>query len=160
MAEDLSRFVTLDASGTPKPRPGVMALPPMRRNETSGDAPAEDRGETTSGKPRTPKRKTADRFATLNAFVDSSLAGLSRVELGAWLVLYRDTRNGTACSGQADIARRLGVSDRAVKTAVGKLLRCGLLTLVYRGGLNRGPSRYRVEPIGKARLPNKGTGPP
>lgn len=99
---------------------------------------------TTQRKPKA-KRNAGDRFGVLNGFVDCSLAGLSRSELATWLVLYRDTRNGTAATSQADIARRAGLSVRAVKTAVRRLKKRGLLTVVFTGGLNRGPSRYRVE---------------
>ena len=66
-----------------------------------------------------PKRKTADRFAVLNAFVDTTLAELSRSERAVWFVLYRDTRNGTVRPSQANIARRAGMSLRSV----GKLSR-------------------------------------
>ncbi len=72
------------------------------------------------------------------------MAELSRAELITWLILYRDTRNGTAATAQADIARRGGMDVRTVKRAIARLQRRGLLTIVYRGGLNRGPSRYRV----------------
>jgi hypothetical protein len=108
---------------------------------------------STNGKPsaktKAKQTVTMDRFGTLNAFVDCSMAGLSRSELATWLVLYRDTRNGTACTSQADIARRAGLSVRAVKNAVRKLRASGLLVVVFSGGLNRGPSRYRVEPLQK-----------
>ncbi len=72
---------------------------------------------------------------------------LSRAEALAWLVLYRDTRNGTARTSAADVARRIGASRRTVIGAIGRLRKRGLLTLVYRGGLNRGPSIYRVHPL-------------
>ena len=103
-------------------------------------------------------RKTAaNRFAVLNEFVDCSLAGLSKVELMVWLVLYRDTRNGTARTSQADIARRGGVSVRAVQYATSRMERRGLLRCVYRGGLNRGPNRWRVLPAAsKPRARNAG----
>jgi len=65
-----------------------------------------------------PKRKTADRFAVLNAFVDTTLAELSRSEIAVWFVLYRDTRNGTVRTSQANIARRAGMSVRSVGKAI------------------------------------------
>ncbi len=98
---------------------------------------------------RKPKKSglTADRFAVLNGFVDCSLAGLSRSELATWLILYRDTRNGTVATSQGEIARRAGLSVRAVGKAVRRLIAAGLLVVVFQGGLNRGPSRLRVEPL-------------
>ncbi len=105
----------------------------------------------TSGKPKDkPDHKaTANRFGVLNEFVDCSLAGLSKTELLVWFTLYRDTRNGTARTSQTDLARRGGVSVRAVQYATSRLEKRGLLRCVFRGGLNRGPSRWRVLPTGK-----------
>lgn len=103
------------------------------------------------------KRLTAERFGVLNAFVDCSLHDLTRVEALTWFVLYRDTRNGTACTSADDIGRRIGCSRRAVTAALGSLRRRGLLVQVYQGGINRGPSRYRVSPLGKSSTPGKRT---
>ena len=60
-------------------------------------------------KPKSRSKATRDRFGVLNGFVDCSMAELSRAELTTWLILYRDTRNGTAATAQADIARRGGI---------------------------------------------------
>lgn len=91
------------------------------------------------------KARAGDRFAVLNTFVDCSLARVLRTDAAVWLVLYRDTqRDGIARTGQADIARRAGVGTRTVIRAVRRLEAKGLLTVVRRGGLNRGPSAYRV----------------
>jgi hypothetical protein len=89
-------------------------------------------------------QKTAGRFADLNAFVDMSMAKLTRAEIAVWMVLYRDTRDGTARTSQGDMARRAGVDDRTVRRAIEGLKKRGLVMVVCKGGLNRGPSRYRV----------------
>jgi hypothetical protein len=90
-------------------------------------------------------RRTGERFATLNAFVDVTAGTLNRAELLAWLILYRDTKaDGLARTSQADLARRAGVNVRTAKRAVLTLCRRGLLTVVFRGNLRRGPSVYRV----------------
>jgi hypothetical protein len=122
--------------------PPGQVLPPM-------DAPPRhaEADENGSAPPKRKGRKTGDRFAVLNGFVDCSMADLSRAELAAWLVLYRDTRNGTARTSAEDIGRRIGTSKRAVLDALASLRKRGLLTRVYRGGLNRGPSVYRVHPL-------------
>ena len=98
---------------------------------------------------KTSKQATADRFGVLNAFVDCSLAGLSKADLITWLCLYRDTRNGFATTAQTDIAKRGGLCVRAVRYAIKNLTKRGLIVRVYKGGINRGPSRYRVEPLNK-----------
>jgi hypothetical protein len=112
--------------------------------------PQQEPNATGTGKTGGEKKKAAgDRFGVLNGFVDCSIPGLSRAELATWFILFRDTRNGTAATSQADIARRAGCSVKSVKNAIKKLANRGLLVVVYRGGLNRGLSRYRVFPQGK-----------
>ena len=68
-----------------------------------------------------PHSKAAGRFGVLNEFVDCSLEGLTRAELVVWLILYRDTRDGTVRTAQADIARRGGICRRAVQKAMRRL---------------------------------------
>ena len=97
-----------------------------------------------------PKRHTrSERFAVLNAFVDFGLADadLTGAETKVWLILFRDTKaEGTARAGQADIARRAGLSVRGVKLALRNLKAKGMVDVVRRGHLNAGPSVYRVHP--------------
>jgi DNA-binding MarR family transcriptional regulator len=91
-----------------------------------------------------PKDKTGERFAVLNAFVDFALSELTRAEIVVWLVLYRDTREGTARTSYDGIAERAGLNRRNVGRAVRRLERRGLVKVVHRGGFRRGVSRYRV----------------
>ena len=93
-------------------------------------------------------RKAGNRFAALNAFVDFTQRELSRAEIAVWFTLYRDTKpDGLARTSQADLARRAGVNVRTAKRAVLTLWRRGLLTVVFRGNLRRGPSIYRVRAL-------------
>lgn len=96
-----------------------------------------------------PRAPAGARFKQLNTFIDFSVADLTRTEIAVWLVLFRDTREGTARTSMRDIARRAGCSVRAVGTAVARLEARGLLKVVHRGGMNRGTSRYRVRPLAK-----------
>lgn len=131
----------MNRNGTPPTLPGCTVLPPL---ETDAER---HNGTSTKAKGPTNRRKTAERFATLNAFVDFTAGTLKRNELLVWLVLYRDCRNGIAATSQADIARRAGTSDRTVRRVIRRLERLGLLKTVYRGGLQRGLSKYRVFPL-------------
>lgn len=133
-------MITTNADGRPI-LSGSSCLPPM------APRPTKENQATSKGK-NEPKRKTADRFKVLNTFVDSTMGRLSRAEIAVWLVLYRDTRNGTVRTSQTNIARRAGVTVRSVKVAIKKLTAAGLLRVVFQGGLNRGPSRYQVDPLG------------
>lgn len=137
--------------------PPPLRLAPSTNGSNGQSATHQTHNEPAKGKPA--RRKTADRFATLNAFVDAGMVRLSRVELATWFVLYRDTRDGTACTSEDSIAGRIGCSKRAVTKAVGRLRRRGLLVQVFKGGINRGPSRYRVLPIPKPpkELGNRGS---
>jgi predicted transcriptional regulator len=118
--------------------PGTSTLPPMNAEHSTGN----QKGVTAKD-----KKPTRDRFGVLNEFVDCSIGGLTKAELAAWLCLYRDTRNGTASTSQADISRRANLSMRSVGKAIKKLTKCGLVAVVFQGGLNRGPSRYRVHSL-------------
>lgn len=112
------------------------------------DEPAAKRPDKAKGK--TAGRRTGERFATLNTFVDFTLAELTRAETAVWLTLYRDTKaDGTARTSQADMGRRAGVNVRTAKRAVLGLCRRGLLTVVFRGNLRRGPSVYRVRAMAR-----------
>ena len=94
------------------------------------------------------KRESRLRFETLNAFVDSGMANLTRAELALWLVLYRDTKRcGTARASLGDIARRAGIDRQTASRAVGRLARRKMLQVLRRGGLNQGPSEYRIFPF-------------
>jgi len=101
------------------------------------------------GVPNPKTRKTSDRFKDLNTFVDFSMAELGRSEIAVWLVLYRDIRDDIAQTGQTDIARRSGISDRTVRRALKKLESKGLVKIVWRGRLGTGPSKYRITPMSK-----------
>ena len=106
---------------------------------------------TASGKPptgrKTSKRESRLRFEILNDFVDTGMAVLSRAELVVWLILYRDTkRDGTARASLTDLARRAGIDRQTASRAVGRLAGRKMLQVIRPGGLNRGPSTYRVFP--------------
>ena len=92
--------------------------PPTHRLPSANEStPARHQGHEGRATGKAGRRKTADRFAVLNAFVDAGMVGLSKVEALTWLVLYRDTRDGTACTNEESIAARIGCSKRAVTTA-------------------------------------------
>lgn len=118
--------------------PGCRVLPPM-------EVDAEPQAATP--KWTATKGKAGDRFAVLNGFVDVTMGTLCRGDIAVWLVLYRDERDGISKTSQADISTRAGLSVRGVKAALRRLRQRGLVKQVFRGGINRGPSRYRVLPL-------------
>lgn len=110
------------------------------------------RAPAPAAKPAPQRRTRSERFAALNAFTDCALADLTGAEAKVWLILFRDTKaaTGTARTGQADLARRAGLSRRGVQVALDTLTAKGLVQLVRRGRLSAGPSTYRVHPTGTA----------
>lgn len=94
-------------------------LPPMDPRPERPHKPTLGKAEEPKGKAG--KRSAGERFRVLNNFVDFTLAELSRAEIAVWLILYRDTRDGTARTGMTDMARRAGCSRWAVVSAVRKL---------------------------------------
>ena len=133
-------------NGQPPRLPGCSVLPPM---EQSRHRPA----STSNGRPNEKPKRTAatsNRFGELNAFVDCSMADLSRAEALTWFVLWRDTKQGgTVRTSSTDIGRRIGVSRRAVTNALAGLRKRGLLRLIHQGGFTGGVSVYHVEPLAK-----------
>lgn len=113
---------------------------PQVREERTAEAARRE-----AAKPK--RRSRSERFAVLNAFVDMGMAGLTGAEVKVWLILFRDTKaNGTARTGQADLARRAGLTIRGVQKVLDKLTTKGMVQVVRRGRLNVGPSVYRVHP--------------
>ena len=114
-----------------RPLSGASMLPPMN--------------ETTST-PKPAKRiRAKGRFGEINAFIDATLADLTRAEAAVWLILWRDCkRTGLAQTSQADLARRGGMTTKAVKQAVRKLKAKGLLRVVRKGNAMIGSSVYRL----------------
>ena len=132
---------------TPPILTGCSVLPPMeprRPRPIRHDATEPDGTQRKGSAKRT---GAGQRFKTLNAFVDVSMRDLRRNEIAVWLILYRDTKDGTARTSQTDIARRAGVTKRTVVRTIGRLELKGLLRIIRRGGINSGPSTYRVQPL-------------
>lgn len=148
--EDEGEAMTVDRNGSaPRPLAVGEEPPPMysadeqrRRTEPKPAAGGKAKGKRTNGL----------RFQSINAFIDASMAGLTLAERSVWLILWRDTKpNGLAETSQMDMGRRAGITDRAVRKALGGLVKRGLVSVVKRGSLQRGASVYRVWPVVRER---------
>jgi DNA-binding transcriptional ArsR family regulator len=106
------------------------------------------------------RRGDRGRWVTLNTFVDRVARHLEAHEIAVWFVVFRWTQDDHAEIRIADIAGRVGKSDRSVQRAVDRLLEVGLLERLKRGTRQGGPSRYRLEPDPSVALPklSPGTG--
>lgn len=126
--------------------PGTQ-LPPL---ETAGATVLPPSEQPTPHSGRRPAKAATDqtnRFATLNSFVDGTMARLPRAAALIWLALWRDERRGLSRTGMTDLARRAGCNHRTARRAVATLERAGLLEQLRRGRLGSGPSVYRVSPV-------------
>lgn len=123
---------------------GCSVLPPMNPRSTAKPTPI-----VKAAIPAPQNNAAGDRFATINTFIDFTVCSLSRNEALVWLILWRDTKEGTARTAQSDIARRAGISRRTVVRIIAVLEAKGLLQIVHQGGLNRGMNVYRVLPLAK-----------
>ena len=96
-----------------------------------------------------PAGRQTTRFEFLNSFTDVTLASLTGAKVKVWLILFRDIKaaTGTARTGQADIARRAGITVRGVQKIIADLECRGLIKIVRRGRLHSGPTVYQVFPI-------------
>jgi hypothetical protein len=104
-----------------------------------------------SPKETKPAPRTRGRFADINGFIDYTMAGLTPAAAKVWLILWRDTKpNGLARTGQSDLARRAGVTERAVRKALVELAASKLVKVVRKGRLGVGPSTYRVRGVNPA----------
>jgi hypothetical protein len=136
--------MTPSGNGKPPVLEGCAVLPPM-----DDPRPACGTKPDRAGRPKG-RRRALGRFQCINAFIDATMAELTPAERSVWLILWRDTKpNGVAATSQASLAQRAGVTDRAVRDALKGLAGHGLLTVVRRGNLRRGPSVYRVHPISR-----------
>jgi predicted transcriptional regulator len=117
------------------------------------DHPSEIRAKS-NGHASQPTRNpaAAGRFRDLNAFVDTSMADLSRAELATWLALFRNAREGVTQTAIETLSKVTGTSRPHVIKAIGKLCERGLIDRIRTGALNRGASVYRVHPLPKGQL--------
>lgn len=119
--------------------PPGETLPPLEK-----DRPRDGRAA--------PPAARGGRFDQINNFVDVTSRLLPRAALGAWLVLWRDSRDGVARVSMESIAARVGCTPRQVVRAVKQLENLGLVRVVARGGLARGPSTYQVTPVSPSQV--------
>src|SRR5262245_56041422 len=106
----------MHSNGQPLRVLAVGEEPPPLDPATARQPDAAERGKAKA------KPATRERFQVINAFIDATMGTLTPAERSVWLILWRDTKpNGLAETSQVDLARRAGVSDRAVRSALDAL---------------------------------------
>ena len=130
-----TRWPQKTAESKEDPRPPVAGDKAVQTRKRMPDRPSANQA------------RHPERFATLNAFVDGSMAGLPHLAKVCWFILFRDTRNGVASTAMTDMARRAGCDKRSVIRAVKRLEEEGFVEVVRRGGKFRGVSVYRMSAV-------------
>lgn len=122
----------------------------MIEHDYNGVCPTESSRESARRSPNRIRGKSgvAQRWRALNDFIDVTMRDLNRTEAVVWLVLFRDARvNGLVRSAQLDLARRIGVSERTIRTALKSLKGSRLVEELRKGSPEGGPSLYRIRPL-------------
>ena len=124
--------------------PGCSVLPAMEALDTSLQPEATPNAAVRRNA-KSNRTSHGHRWAMLNGFVDFTAASLSQTDALVWLVLFRDAKGKTATTAQTYIASRLKISRRTVVRSLDRLKKLGLITVVRRGGFNRGINKYVIE---------------
>lgn len=78
--------------------------------------------------------RESGRFAPLNSLVDGGwLTRLQATELKIWVLLFRESRDGSAVVSRRTIAVRIGVSERQVSRVLKRLIGLRLVARTRRG---------------------------
>lgn len=105
------------------------------------------------------RRRSKERFAILNGFVDHGLANLKRSEIAVWLIVFRDSKpNGLARTSLSDLARRGGISRRQASRALQELIGRGVVHVIKKGVVGKA-TVYSLYPPEALRRINPQLGP-
>lgn len=95
---------------------------------------------------RKANRKSPDRWATLNEFVDVIAPAITKTESLVWLLLFRHAKGGVAETSQRTIATALQIQRTSAARALAGLVDCGLVWPVYKSSSRGAPSKYGIHP--------------
>jgi len=93
----------------------------------------------------TAKAAAADRFNTLNQFVDLVSRHLALPARCVWLDLFRNARQGKVFATTRQLAERAGLDPKTVTTSLATLKRVGLVWQIAQG-VRKQPSVYGLHP--------------
>ncbi len=95
-------------------------------------------------KKKSPKTYAQERWMLINNFIVNSASQLKRSEMLVWLMLFRNSREGTVAMSQRNIAKLTGIRVDNINIAIKGLKQKGLVKVVHQGGYRHGMSRYRL----------------
>lgn len=95
-------------------------------------------------KPATKKKKSGDRWARLNTFVDLTMRKITNSETSVWVYLFRHERNGTVDGSVRQIATATGLSIPGAHAALKRLIDRGLVEVLRKSRHHGEASVYRL----------------
>jgi DNA-binding MurR/RpiR family transcriptional regulator len=84
------------------------------------------------------------RFRLINKFIDKHARNCSTTAALAWVVIWRDSRDGIAVTSYSRLADRIGVSRSTVARAIRQLRELGYLEVARTGSESLGPTWHRA----------------
>jgi hypothetical protein len=100
-----------------------------------------------------PSRRSGDRWAALNTFVDVIAPRLTLVERAVWLVMFRYARNGVCDTSERAIATQARIDKASAGKALRRLVEMGLVWPVFKSSTKGTSSRYGLHPRPASCLP-------
>lgn len=88
--------------------------------------------------------RVAGRFRLINRFLDKHARNCSTTAALAWVVIWRDSRDGIAVTSYMRLADRLGVSRATAARAIRQLRELGYLEVARSGSEALGPTWHRA----------------
>lgn len=113
---------------------------------------AEQRAAEAASRPAggrsTPKatRKSADRWATLNEFVDVIAPAITKTEAVVWLLLFRHAKGGVVETSERAVATALQLKKFSAGRAIRGLVAKGLVWPIHRSATKAVGSKYGLHP--------------
>lgn len=100
--------------------------------------------EPKAGKRQSPE--SADRWRTLNEFVDTIAPRLTLPERAVWLVMFRYARGGTCETSERAIANLASIDKATAGRALRQLVHLRLVWPVFKSSSKGSASKYGVHP--------------
>ncbi len=116
------------------------------------DSPAKAAQPTASASDK-PQPRKADRWATLNSFVDVIAPRLTLAERAVWLVMFRHSRGGICETSERAIATQAQIDKVSAGNALRRLAELRLVWSMFKSPNKSKLSRYGLHPSPDACLP-------
>jgi hypothetical protein len=123
------------------PAPGEAAEPVRTPAELARMAAVHRARETVERRKDAARR----RWALLNGFIDSGMAGLKPSDVVVWFALFRHARaDGAVTVARSRLLKMTGLAPRTVTVCIRRMIDAGWIERIRRGDPSGGIAIYRV----------------